>query len=111
VHLSQICWDILHLDSCLYTVILGVAKALFCIIGAELKFIGFFKSETMPQSTSSGQVHEVYRVESSVVKCDGTGLGNEGGHPLIYLTIGDEGHVTCPYCSRKFVLVEHPSGL
>lgn len=60
----------------------------------------------MPESASLNQVHDVCRVESSVVGCDGIGTGGEGGHPLVYLNMGEEGHVTCPYCSRKFVLVE-----
>ena len=64
----------------------------------------------MPQSSTAGQGQgqEVYRVESSVVKCDGTGPATENGHPLVYLVLEEEGHVICPYCSRKFVLVEHP---
>ncbi len=60
----------------------------------------------MPESASLNQVHDVWRVESSVVGCDGAGVDGEGGHPLVYLTMGEGGHITCPYCSRKFVLVE-----
>jgi uncharacterized Zn-finger protein len=36
-----------------------------------------------------------------VVKCDG-GAG-PFGHPVIYLNLGKEGKVICPYCSRFFV--------
>jgi len=60
----------------------------------------------MLESASLNQVHDVWRVESSVVGCDGVGAGGEGGHPLVYLTMGEGEHITCPYCSRKFVLVE-----
>ncbi|MFT8243592.1 zinc-finger domain-containing protein [Roseomonas sp. BN140053] len=38
-----------------------------------------------------------------VVACDGG--GGVAGHPTIYLRI-DEAQVTCPYCSRTFVLAE-----
>ena len=43
-------------------------------------------------------------VQSRTVGCN----GGDGplGHPLVYLKIGDEGDVVCPYCSRRFVLAE-----
>ena len=43
-------------------------------------------------------------VESRTVACN----GGEGplGHPVVYLKIGGEGDVVCPYCSRQFVLAE-----
>lgn len=62
----------------------------------------------MPESGIRKQGLEIIRVETSEVSCDGTGSGGEPGHPLVYLAMGEEGHVTCPYCSRQFVLVEHP---
>lgn len=43
-------------------------------------------------------------VESRVVNCDGG--GGPLGHPSVYLHIGEEGEVVCPYCSRRFVLSE-----
>ena len=46
--------------------------------------------ETMPGSASTNQVHDVWRVESSVVSCDGTSTGNNNGHPLVYLNMGEE---------------------
>ncbi|SUE42615.1 zinc-finger domain-containing protein [Roseomonas gilardii] len=42
-------------------------------------------------------------VESRVVACDG-GKGALG-HPTIYMRIEDR-EVTCPYCSRTYVLAE-----
>jgi uncharacterized Zn-finger protein len=39
------------------------------------------------------------------VVCDGPEFSK---HPRIYLSIGAEGEVTCPYCSRQFVLVADP---
>jgi uncharacterized Zn-finger protein len=45
---------------------------------------------------------EVIEVEDTRVSCD----GGEGslGHPLVYLEMGDDNFVECPYCDRKFVL-------
>jgi len=45
---------------------------------------------------------EVTEVENTRVSCD----GGEGslGHPRVYLEMGDEDFVECPYCDRKFVL-------
>ncbi len=41
-------------------------------------------------------------VESTTVGCDGG--GGPLGHPKVYLKIGDEGEIVCPYCSRRYVL-------
>ena len=41
-------------------------------------------------------------VVSRSVSCDG-GIGS-AGHPNVYLNIGSENEVVCPYCSRVFVL-------
>lgn len=47
---------------------------------------------------------EVEEVESTRICCD----GGEGalGHPRVWLSIGPEGFVECPYCDKKFVLKE-----
>ena len=43
---------------------------------------------------------ETINVATAEVKCDGGPLG----HPRVYLRMGDEGWVECPYCDRRFVL-------
>ena len=35
------------------------------------------------------------------ISCDG---GEYYGHPKIYLTLGDDSHVDCYYCGRRFQL-------
>jgi uncharacterized Zn-finger protein len=45
---------------------------------------------------------ETFLVDSPVVGCDGG--GGALGHPLVYLNIGAEGEIMCPYCSRRFIL-------
>jgi len=40
----------------------------------------------------------------ATVGCDGG--GGDMGHPMVYLKIGDEGGIVCPYCSRHFVLAD-----
>lgn len=45
---------------------------------------------------------ERVNISSSHVKCD----GGEDGHPLIYLEVGDNNTVTCPYCGKIFVYNE-----
>lgn len=37
----------------------------------------------------------------SVERCDGG--GEALGHPAVYLNLGKEGKVICPYCSKCFV--------
>jgi len=46
---------------------------------------------------------ETLTVREARVACDG---GGALGHPKVYLQIGDEGFVECPYCDRRFVLAE-----
>jgi len=49
---------------------------------------------------------EIIEVDSTRIACDGgdKGLGATLGHPKVYLEMGDEGFVECPYCDRRFVL-------
>lgn len=48
---------------------------------------------------------EIIETENPVVKCDGG--GGPLGHPVIYLNLGKEERVVCPYCSRCFVKKEN----
>jgi uncharacterized Zn-finger protein len=52
-------------------------------------------------------IEHPFIVETKSVSCDG-GSGTSG-HPNIYLNIGDKGEITCPYCSRTFMLAEGSS--
>lgn len=49
---------------------------------------------------------EVKYVKTPKVACD----GDEGalGHPRVYLNMGDDGVVECPYCDRRFILEGGP---
>jgi uncharacterized Zn-finger protein len=52
--------------------------------------------------TMTNDAPETEEVEVTRVACD----GGEGalGHPLVWLSIGEQGFVDCPYCDKKFVL-------
>lgn len=43
---------------------------------------------------------DVLHVNSKKVSCDG--VKNASSHPLIFLDMGDNDFVVCPYCSRYF---------
>ncbi len=45
--------------------------------------------------------NEPMETKDTVVSCDGG--GGVLGHPLIYLNLGTEEKVVCPYCSKCFV--------
>jgi len=47
---------------------------------------------------------EPITVNDPTVACDGG--GGALGHPTVYLRIGPERQIVCPYCSRQFVLAE-----
>jgi len=48
------------------------------------------------------EVPETVEVSSSRVACDGG--GGALGHPKVFLEMGDESFVECPYCDKRFVL-------
>jgi uncharacterized Zn-finger protein len=54
------------------------------------------------ESAMPVEAPEIIEVDSSRVVCDGIGGGL--GHPRVYLEMGDENFVECPYCDRRFVL-------
>lgn len=51
---------------------------------------------------------EVTTVETTRVHCDGG--GGALGHPRVFLEMGDESFVECPYCDRRFVLKDGAPG-
>ena len=50
----------------------------------------------------SADTPEIIQVEATRVACDG--IGGALGHPRVFLEMGDETSVECPYCDRRFVL-------
>lgn len=50
---------------------------------------------------------ETEKVTTKQVNCD----GGEGalGHPRVFLNMGDEGRVECPYCDKLFILKSGPA--
>jgi uncharacterized Zn-finger protein len=44
---------------------------------------------------------EPIETKSSVVRCDGG--GGALGHPTIFLNLGKEEKIICPYCSKFYV--------
>lgn len=51
---------------------------------------------------------ETEEVEVTRVACD----GGEGalGHPRVWLSIGADGFVECPYCDKKYILKQGAGG-
>jgi uncharacterized Zn-finger protein len=45
---------------------------------------------------------ETIQTDQTRVSCDGG--GGALGHPRVYLEMGDETSVECPYCDKRFVL-------
>ena len=48
--------------------------------------------------------YEVIETDSKQVACGGG--GGALGHPKVYLEMGEKSEITCPYCSRPYVLKE-----
>ena len=56
-------------------------------------------TETMSQS-HMGPFETIY-INETVAACNGG--GGALGHPRVFLNLGRDGKVECPYCSRLFV--------
>ena len=54
----------------------------------------------MQDDTAAKLSANLILTNQSRVACNG---GGTLGHPQIFLTLGNDGRVTCPYCSREFV--------
>ena len=45
-------------------------------------------------------------VDTKKVSCNGDKIF--GGHPLVYLNMGDKDFVVCPYCSKYYTTKKSP---
>ena len=65
-------------------------------------------TETMSQS-HMGPFETIY-INETVAACNGG--GGALGHPRVFLNLGRDGKVECPYCSRLFVnrAMQEPAG-
>ncbi|XDZ65194.1 zinc-finger domain-containing protein [Alphaproteobacteria bacterium LSUCC0684] len=45
---------------------------------------------------------DIVRVTTKRVACNGG--GGALGHPQVWLNLGEDGAIMCPYCSREFVI-------
>ena len=66
--------------------------------------LGRYDPATFGQNETrmSIEAPETIVVNKTRIACDGG--GGALGHPKVYLQIGEEGFVECPYCDRRFVL-------
>jgi uncharacterized Zn-finger protein len=53
------------------------------------------------------QEMKIIETKKEIERCDGG--GGVLGHPVVYLNLGKEGRVVCPYCSRLFLKFPHIS--
>lgn len=51
---------------------------------------------------------ETVMTDQTVVACDG-GPNPALGHPRVFLNMGADGWVDCPYCDRRFILRGGPA--
>jgi uncharacterized Zn-finger protein len=68
--------------------------------GSEDLMIPEQVKDTQDDAASEVSAH-VIATNQLRVACNGG--GGTLGHPKIFLTLGNDGRVTCPYCSREFV--------
>ena len=54
-----------------------------------------------PKTSTDTSDRQTVITSQKRVSCEGS--GGALGHPKIWLNIGPDGRVVCPYCSRQFV--------
>lgn len=54
------------------------------------------------QNSTQNHFFEILHVSSKKVSCSGG--KDASGHPLVYLDMGKEDYVICPYCSKYFTV-------
>jgi uncharacterized Zn-finger protein len=64
---------------------------------------GDLDSNKLARGRSTMKPVEIVEVEMTNVSCDGDCVL---GHPRIFLNMGDNLEVDCPYCGRRFALKE-----
>ena len=52
-------------------------------------------------AVGEAMVTETIHVTEARIACDGG--GGPLGHPRVWLTLGGNGEIICPYCSRRYV--------
>jgi uncharacterized Zn-finger protein len=55
-----------------------------------------------PELSMPVEAPEIVETDNTRVACDGG--GGALGHPKVFLEMGDENFVECPYCDKRFVL-------
>ena len=55
--------------------------------------------------TINSDAPETVYVDTETVRCDGGYLG----HPLVYLNLGKDGWIDCPYCDKRFIKGKPPA--
>lgn len=69
-------------------------------MGRNLETAGDTSAETPDDASCAPFGAEIVRTKGLRVACD----GGTAGHPQVWLNLGDDERVVCPYCSRIFVL-------
>ena len=57
------------------------------------------------QMNSANQMIDDEAIPTTEQRVSCNGGGGPLGHPQVWLTLGADGAVVCPYCSRRFVMV------
>jgi uncharacterized Zn-finger protein len=67
-------------------------------------------ASTHPISQSHMGPFETIYINETVAACNGG--GGSLGHPRVFLNLGRDGKIECPYCSRLFVnrAMQEPAG-
>ena len=59
------------------------------------------RSEGKMNDSAAEMEPETIAVDTDRVACNGG--GGALGHPRVWLTLGTDGEIVCPYCSRRYV--------
>jgi uncharacterized Zn-finger protein len=72
-------------------------------VGCGANATGYYPARSPTEARAMTiEAPEIIETDDTRVSCQG--IGGALGHPKVYLEMGDESFVECPYCDRRFVL-------
>lgn len=77
---------------------------MFILQNGQTSGLGNLVGERQVSNTNQMIDGESIATTNQRISCNGG--GGALGHPQVWLTLGTDGVVTCPYCSRRYVFAD-----
>ena len=83
---------------------IGFSKEFNTCLSPSGRSVGTVTLNREKQMNSANQMIDDEAIPTTDRRVSCNGGGGTLGHPQVWLTLGTDGEVVCPYCSRRYVL-------